>query len=433
MTDPSDPPRRSRLARSSKRAAIVAVAALAGLLFAEGGLRAWLWARGKPYDAQATTRYLQSLSSPIAAFVPGTIGSTLPEGTRRPILNPYYASEEQHDSGGVLAHFRNDARPGDYTVLIVGGSVAAFFGMTESEAIAQELARDPRLAQHRVIVLCGGHAAHKQPQQLTRVALLLSLGYRPDLVVNLDGFNESAIAIENGMGITNPAWPASPVWGSVVSGITTGSPERMDLMVELWDVRNAAHGILQGTLNLGLQHSCLFGRLAVARLHALSRRRVDLQKRIGRLESVTTDERMRRQVGGPDYERETTALVEIAVRIWSESSRSLRALCESRDIGYLHVLQPALFDTGSKPMSPDEQKIENPDPAWLVGASVAYPQMRRVGQELAAGGEQFLDASRVFEGVTEQLYQDPVHFSPPGNAMLRALIVRRILADVQPR
>jgi len=433
VTYPVGPSRRPRLARWCKRAATVVVSALAALLVAEGGMRAWLWARGKPYDAQATTRYLHSLSSPIAAFVPGTVGATMPDGKRRPILNPYYASEDEHDSGGVLAHFRNDTAPGDYTVLVVGGSVAAFFGMTESEALAQELARDPRLAQRRVIVLCGGHAAHKQPQQLNRVALLLSLGYRPDLVVNLDGFNESALAIENGMGITNPAWPSGPVWGSIVTGITTGSPERMDLMVELWDVRNAAHGILQGTLNLGLQHSCLFGRLALARLNGLSRRRADLQRRVSLLESVTTDERMRRQVGGPDYERETAAIVELSVRVWIESSRSLRALCERRGIAYLHVLQPALFDTGSKPMSPDEQKIENPEPAWLIGATVAYPQMRRAGQELAAGGEQFLDASRAFEGVTEQLYQDPVHFSPPGNAMLRALIVRRILADVLPR
>jgi hypothetical protein len=433
VTGTDGPPRRSRAARIAQRALVVAVTLLVALLAAEVGLRVWLWAHGRPYDAQQATRYLQSLTNPIAAFVPGTVGTTLPDGSRRPILNPYYASEEQHDSGGVLAHFRERAQPGDYTVLVLGGSVAAFFGLTESEAIAQELARDPRLAQRRIVVLNGGHAAHKQPQQLNRVALLLSLGFRPDLVVNLDGFNESAIAIENGLGITNPAWPSIPVWGSVVEGVTTGSPERMDLMVELWDVRNDAQDLLRRTLDPGLQHSCLFGRYAVARLHALSRRRAELQQRIGSLESVKTDERMRGQVGGPDCDRDVPALVDLSVRIWGESSRSLRALCESRRIAYLHVLQPALFDTGSKPLSPDETRIENPNQAWSIGATLGYPKLRRAGQELAAGGEHFLDASRVFEGIAEQLYQDPVHFSPRGNALLRALVVRRILADVLPR
>jgi hypothetical protein len=43
--------------------------------------------------------------SPTETYAPGMNGAQLPSGTPRPILNPYYASEEKPDFGGVFAQF----------------------------------------------------------------------------------------------------------------------------------------------------------------------------------------------------------------------------------------------------------------------------------------------------------------------------------------
>jgi hypothetical protein len=61
-----------------------------------------------------------------------------------------------------------------------------------------------------VKVLNFAHAAFKQPQQLTRVAYLFAFGYRPDVVIELDGFNETALAFENGRTLTHPLYPSAP-------------------------------------------------------------------------------------------------------------------------------------------------------------------------------------------------------------------------------
>ncbi len=432
MTDPATPIPAARRRTPRGRIAIIVGALLLGLPMAEVSARVWLWTSGKPYDAQATARSLRSLLVPTEAFATATVGTALPAGTQRPILNPYYASEEKPDFGGVYAHFRQDVRPDDYTILLTGGSVAAFFALTEGEALAQDLGRDPRLDGRRVVVLQGAHASHKQPQQQNRVALHLSLGHRPDLVIDLNGFNEMAFGVENGRKGCNPAWPTSPSWGSSVAGVSSPSPERMDLIAELWKLRNESYGIVRSVLKNGLQRSCAIGTLAEARLRTLSVRRNELQQRLALVENASTDERTRRQVGGPDFDASPEALLDASERVWIESSRSMRALCDSRGLAYLHVLQPALFDAGSKPVSAEEQRIQNPNDSWLIGARDGLPRLRRAGLQLAAEGEHFLDASRMFDGLTETYFVDAIHFTPRGNAMLRALIVERIRSEILP-
>jgi hypothetical protein len=432
VTEAAGSPPAPRRRGTLKKLAAIGVALVLGLLMAEVAARMWCRSQGQPYDALATARELRNLVSPMDALSTHTIGQGSPQGIRSPVLNPYYASEDDHDRGGVFAYFQNDARPDDYRVLLTGGSVAAFFTMTETEAISHELGRDPRLAGRRVVVLNGAEASHKQPQQLNRLALLVSMGHHVDLVVDLNGFNEMAFGVENGLAGRNPAWPTPPSWGLIVAGVTTGSPERMDLMVELWCLRNEAHETLRNVLKHGLQRSCALGQLALGRLRSLSAKRLELQQRLAQLDSSAADARMRHQVGGPDFDSSLPALLDASERVWTESSRSMRALCESRGIGYLHVLQPALFDEGAKPISAEEKKIVNPSPAWLVGARVGLPRLRAAGAMLAAEGEHFLDASRIFEGRTETLYRDPIHFTPEGSAMLRARIVERIRTDCLP-
>jgi hypothetical protein len=417
----------SRSKRILKKSAIAVGALLVGVLLAELGLRLALRMQGKAFDDQASRVRIRAALSPISSFVPANVGIDLPDGTRRPVLNPFYGSEENPDTGDVLKHFREDARPDDFVVLLLGGSVAAYLGLTEGKAIVADLEKRESLRGRRVVFLNGAHAAHKQPQQVTRLALLLAFGYRPDLVLVVDGFNETALASENADGRLNPLWPSAPAWSAVVARVNFASTERMQLLVQLWALRDDLQDLVDTTRMLRLDKTALGSKYVLSRLEALSRERNRLQAELQKHGPLgETEERELRQQGGPVFSGDAQAVLDFAVRGWSESSRSVRALCESRGIAYVHCIQPALFDSGSKPFSPEEQKIENPSDSWLRGARDGFPMLRVAGAQLAAQGESVIDATGVFSGVEETLYFDPCHFGPRGNELLREFILTRL-------
>jgi hypothetical protein len=423
----------TRAHRVLKRAAIVTVALAAAILLAEVSLRTAMRVGGRAFDVADTRARVRELLGPIQRFVPANVGIAQADGARRPILHPYYGSEDEHDTGGVLWHFRADAQPGDFAVLLVGGSVAAALGGDERAAFESAFARMPALAGRRIVFLNGAHAAHKSPQMVNRVALLLSFGYRPDVVIALDGFNETALALDNASGQMNPLWPSAPVWGAVVAQAGAGSPERMEILLEIWDLHEESRRFVERTRAIGLHHTALGSRYTLSRLDSMSRRRNELQTALIALGETSSDPRSRRQAGGPDFDHDPASVLDVSVRGWAESSRSLRALCESRGIAYVHVLQPALFDAGSKTPTADEARIQNPSDAWLRGARAGYPLLRAKAEELVSGGEEFVDASRVFAGLSETVYLDPCHLNARGNQLLCEFIVSHLPADLASR
>ncbi len=420
MADPTS----SRARRIRKRILIAAVTFGVALLCAEVGLRVAQRIDGRPFDVKQTKTRVRELLYPIQQFVPANVGIAAADGSRRPVLNPYYGAEDEHDTGGVMRYFRERGETADFVILLVGGSVAAALGSAERENLEEALARRPEVDGRRVVLLNGAHAAHKEPQMVSRLALLLAFGYRPDAVLALDGFNETALALENAASGTNPLWPSAPVWGAVVGQMGTGSPERMDLLVRIWQVQQDSRSLVEWVARFGLHYSALGSKYVLSRLESMNRQRNGLQSALMAMGETADDPRTRRQTGGPDFD--PGDVLAMSVDAWSESSRSLRALCDSRGIPYVHVLQAALFDEDSKPMSEAESRIKNPNQAWLRGARAGYPMLRAAATQLVEGGETFLDASRMFADVEETVYVDPCHLNGRGNELLRDFILQNL-------
>lgn len=424
-------PKNSRARRIWKRALIAAVTFGVALLLAEIGLRVVQRIGGQPFEVKKTRMRVRELLFPIQQFVPANVGIAAADGSRRPILTPYYGAEDEADTGGVLQYFRERGDTNDFVVLLVGGSVAAALGTTEKEHFQEALARRPDVEGRRVVLLNGAHAAHKEPQMLNRVALLLAFGYRPDAVLLLDGFNETALAMENADSGANPLWPSAPVWGAVVESMGTGSPERMEILVHIWQVQQDSRGLVEWMSRMKLHHSALGSKYVLSRLESMNRRRNELQSELMAMGETVDDPRTRRQAGGPDFDPDD--VLGMSVRAWSESSRSLRALCESRKIPYVHVLQPALFDEGSKPKTEAESRIQNPNEAWQRGAQLGYPMLRAASAQLVADGETYIDGSRAFSDVDETVYVDPCHLNERGNELLRDFILQSLPTDALRR
>jgi hypothetical protein len=408
---------------------------LAGLGLCELSFRGWLRWKGEPYDSSAVESYLREAANPIAAYQPRA-GPQTPrddDGKMLGVLHPFCGAEHEPDTGGVLEYFRERATPKDYTVVVVGGSVAAFFAASAGAELKHSLESDPRLAGRTVRVLNYAHSSYKEPQQLTRLAYLLSLGYRPDAVINIDGFNEVALAYENGTLGTNPVYPSAPVWGVVVQDFGSPTSAQLDLMLEMWNLRNKMRDTIDFALRWRVARSSLAGRFASTRVHVLADQRFQIQSRLNEVTAgASRAAAAALQANGPEYKHDTDAILAMCITDWFESSLSIQALCASRGIAYLHVLQPTLHDPGSKPLSRVEQNLPPGPVAWKPGVLMGYPLLRTRANDLASRGVVFLDASRAFASTDETLYIDACHFNPRGNEILERMIAPYFLANLLP-
>jgi hypothetical protein len=89
-------------------------------------------------------------------------------------------------------------------------------------------------------------------------------------------------------------------------------------------------------------------------------------------------------------------------------------MCDSRDIHYLHVLQPTLHYEGSKPVTDEERRTGDMDVFWKHGVRLGYPLLRKTGSKLADEGIHFYDGTMLFKDVHETIYFDNCHFKGVG-------------------
>lgn len=396
-------------------------------------------ARG--YDAKAAGERLAALEHPLETLVNATNeGEQRKRGPAGPppdahVLQPYTG----FDLYGGLTAFRIDyeryralaagAPKRSFDVMILGGSVAIGFAHVDNGGgrLAKALDGQPELGGRTLRALAYARPGFRQPQQLCQLAWLLSAGFKPDLVLNLDGFNEVALSSVNA---AHEAFPLYPSWAHYAHLLSNplGRPRAVEQLVEIarWDELCKARA--HSALAFGLQHSALLGPWALGRSEYARARASELQ---GEFEAGLA-------AGGPDaaavgigFQGTREQAVEAGVRCWLESSRSLRALCAGRGIRYVHALQPTLHDAGSKPVTEQERSTGTIDPDWLVGVQQGYPLLRAACAELRAEGEICVDLTQAFAEVHETLYVDSCHMNAQGNWIMADALAPVILAALR--
>src|SRR4029079_12972465 len=186
------------------------------LLAAELFFRGWLWAKGTPYDSDEAGRSIATYYTAVNAPAPSqdaAFDDVDPESAafyRTWHAHPFYGFDNFESPQMIqsdLAAFSGPRDPREYTILVVGGSVAMMLQPQGTAALRARLLADPRFQGRTIRVLDYGRAADKQPQQLMLVAYFLNIGIEPDAVLNLDGFNEAAFGWSNMDQGVHPAYP----------------------------------------------------------------------------------------------------------------------------------------------------------------------------------------------------------------------------------
>lgn len=408
-----------------KRILLVLALVIALPFVLEGGLRVALRLRGTPYDAEAVRAEIETVRQTVLKAIPGLEDTVAdPEGGKIP--HPYLGWDDLNRLEQVRMEsekFRTGAFDRGFEILIVGGSVSGLVAKNGGPTIRDTLAADPRFGDRKITILSHGRGSFKQPQQVMLVAYLLGLGYRPDLILNIDGFNEVALGSDN---VALGAHPLYPHWIQYAPAVSrrAQSPE----VTERLTVLRALQARLAGAVDQGLEHgflrSAILGRWTEARVVKLGNQCSAVHDEVTEaLASQSTFD----PTLGPRFDGKHDNTLEMVVGGWVEASLQIHAMAKNHGIPYLHVLQPTLHDKGAKQLTPEEIKHGRLKPSWSQGVVDGYPLLRAAAPQLTEQGVWFLDGSDTFKELADETYFDGCHFRGPGMVLFAERVAKEIL------
>lgn len=389
--------------------------------------RGYLAVSGDGYSVWRAKDVMQRLVSqmenriPAGEFSRAASSPILNDNTE--VLHPYFAIDNVgylKYTNDIISYFGTKAASEEYKILIVGGSVAGMFNLLAGDELKDLLDRSPALGGRKATLLPQGRGGFKQPQQLNSLTYLLSLGCRPDAVINIDGFNEVALGMNNAMNDAHPVYPSLTHWGP------HASHQRLEPRLRKWldlarERRANAAEIARSAIENHLYYSAILGNIAIARVSKLDRENaLDVD---AYLKELTKGERDA-AVSGPEFDKSSAAVIDTSIRAWTAGSRMIRAVCDADGILYFHFLQPTLHDPEGKVMTAHEKEVGSAPESYLTGVHMGYPLLRKAGGELKSGGENYYDLTGIFKGNANEIYIDNCHFGEEGNKiMARAIAV----------
>jgi hypothetical protein len=315
--------------------------------------------------------------------------------------------------------------PEGFHVGIFGGSVAEQLATVGGEALIAAIEESKPELRGRVQIFNAAIGGYKQPQQLIALVLLSLQGVRFDIVVNLDGFNEVALSGADAGMHYNPLFPSRRHYLLMMNldrdadsieryAEVIGTRRRID------EWRAAADRWLAGRSELVRS---AIGRVVLGLEARADRAEQELQQRAAPPPGLAAWE--------PECLRSSAKCWDLIADVWQSSSLEMAAISHQIGARYLHVLQPNQYDEGSKPLSPREREIAwQPDGEWPAGVRRGYPLLRERIPEMRERGVEVLDLSRLFAGVSEDLYSDPCcHYNLRGNELLARAVAGAILAS----
>jgi hypothetical protein len=319
------------------------------------------------------------------------------------------------------------ARSGEAIVGLFGGSVGVWFCQLGVPRLLERVRDLPAFSGRTLVPLCFSHEGYKQPQQLQVLSYFLSLGQRFDLVINIDGFNEVALAPLNHERGIESSMPSPQHLEPLINLVSqsTLTPDKVQSL--------AAIARDKGRLNALVER---IGRNRVAavnfvleQLHArtLTRYRAETV-RFSTLPSATLDGSLI-QATRPAVLRSAAEERAAIAANWARSSLLMHQMLAARSVPYVHVLQPNQY-YGSRRFGDAEARVAiNERSPFKSHAEAGYPQLLSAEpmRILTEGGVRFFDGTTIFDGEPVAVYMDDCcHYTRRGNELLADFVARSV-------
>jgi hypothetical protein len=314
---------------------------------------------------------------------------------------------------------------------IFGGSVGVWFCQIGVPRLIEQLRSAPYFGEREIVPLCFAHEGYKQPQQALVLAYFLSLGQTFDLIVNIDGFNDVALASlnhEQGLDISMPSVQhLDPLIALVNRSALT--PEKLETLAAIFrdrqiltELRDRLAANRSAALNLFLD--TYYARVSSRYARAL-----------GRFSNLPPNppENALIQATPSTRDRDGAELFDDIAEVWSSASLLMDQMAESRGGAYFHVLQPNQYFTRRR-FEPGEAAVAlNEGSPYKERVAAGYPALVRAAARLTDAGVAYVDGTAVFDGVGGPVYMDDCcHYTLEGNRALADTVARAILATPGP-
>jgi hypothetical protein len=308
---------------------------------------------------------------------------------------------------------------GLFVIGISGGSVADRFSVQGRSTLLARLAR----VSDNVRILNFAQGGHKQPQQLLILSYFLSIGQRFDVIVNVDGLNESTLGSQNEESGVHYSMP----WARRIRSL--------DMIGRADTDEGAALQLARLTL---VRHKARTRENAAhASRWAAQYMFNDLLHRFytSKFDELTVEPRSRDQTSPVELIHlvpNTDGTEESIPLHWARCSTMMLALANDAGARYLHVLQPNQY-FGSRVFTNSEARIALKSRSPFRRAVVNYyPALLEHGPGLSQAGVEFIDATPLFDDLTEAAYVDDCcHYTQLGNDLLAELLADHIQPIVQ--
>ena len=320
--------------------------------------------------------------------------------------------------------------PDRIVIAVCGGSVAQQMTTHGERAFRDRLAASPLLRGRTIEIVRLAMSGYKQPQQLMALNYVLALGGEFDIVVNIDGFNETGLVVgENNDAQVFAAYPR--MWQARLQDVV--DPRTSSLSYRLLKLRATRQARAQWIVQSMLRHSWTGSLLWTAQDELLKSQETILALEL--LQQSRTQGRGFARQGPRQMYLNDGEMYSHITDLWRNSSLQMHHLCAGRGISYLHFLQPNQYHEGSKPLSPRElEKYYVPHANFAKGVKHSYPRLIEAGVRLRGDGVAFHDLTQLFAGETETIYSDYFcHYNVRGTNLLAEAVADRILETLPSR
>ncbi|HYX30922.1 MAG TPA: hypothetical protein VE863_20455 [Pyrinomonadaceae bacterium] len=319
----------------------------------------------------------------------------------------------------------------EFIVGIFGGSVAMYYGFYELEnhALVNTLKQLPYFQDKEIVVLPFAGGSYKQPQQLLELNYFTALGQDFDLVINIEGFNETALAYLNTRAGYDPSMPSAEMFQPLVQLANRSfSSRQLALTLEILKLKDDLRAT-QASLNNCRFASC-YG-LTWIKLRFLVRQYQKKTEDFNRLITVGNEDSLVHVNERPQSSDDATVFEDIAA-VWMKSELAMNQLLTARRISYFQVIQPNQYYATARNFSEPEQATLNSSSRYAEGVVKGYPKLIAQLDDLKRSGIRVINAVSVFDQTTEPVYADSCcHYNRAGNELFAKFVAGQIAKSLE--
>ncbi|NJR21061.1 MAG: hypothetical protein HC786_02200 [Richelia sp. CSU_2_1] len=326
-------------------------------------------------------------------------------------------------------------KPNQFIIGVFGGSVASGYAIFEvqNQVLAKYLKQLPGLQDKEFVILSFATGGYKQPQQLLILNYFLALGQEFDMVVNIDGFNEVALANLNNQNKIDLAMP-SVQHILPLTNLANNSLSLQAMKTTIAIQENKAK------INRGLED---LQNCKLAACNAVTS--VYLQKLVNNYrKDVLWFEKERGKTtetdGGsavfintnPAVLKDDIAFDRMAWN-WAKSSIFMNKVLSSSNVPYFHVIQPNQYYPTKRVFSEAEKKIAfNPETPYDKSVKLGYPALFEKLPNLKKNNVNVLNGVNIFDKTKDIVYVDSCcHYNKAGEAIFSDYIGQSILEKLR--